>query len=76
MLIQVLGPGCPKCAQLEKTAREAVAEGAVQASVEKVTDFQAIAAVGVFATPALAVDGKVMCSGRSPSKAEILAWIR
>lgn len=76
MLVQILGPGCPKCTALEKTVRALVAEKGLDALVEKVTDFQMMAAMGVFATPALAVDGLVKCSGRSPSRDELLDWLR
>ena len=75
MMIQVLGPGCPKCQETEKLVREAVAEAGVSAEVEKVSDFQQIAMLGVFATPAVVVDGAVKCSGRVPTKKEVLAWL-
>jgi hydrogenase maturation factor len=38
MEIKVLGPGCPKCQQTEKTVKEAIAEAGVTASVDKITD--------------------------------------
>jgi small redox-active disulfide protein 2 len=75
MEIKVLGPGCPKCHETEKLVREAVAEAGVQAQVLKVTDFQEMAMLGVFATPAVVVDGDLKCSGKVPSKKEILAWL-
>jgi len=73
--IKVLGPGCPKCQETEKLVREAVAEAGVAAAVVKVTDFQEMAALGVFATPAVVVDGEVKCSGKVPSKKDLLVWI-
>jgi len=75
MRIKVLGPGCPKCHETEKLVREAVAEAGVDAEVLKVSDFQEMAKLGVFATPAVVVDGAVKCSGKVPSKKEILAWL-
>ncbi|WP_243359465.1 thioredoxin family protein [Fundidesulfovibrio terrae] len=75
MEIKVLGPGCPKCHEAEKIVREVVAETGVDASVVKVSDFQQIAQMGVFATPAVAVNGEVKCVGKVPTKAEIAAWI-
>jgi len=38
MKIEVLGTGCPKCMSMEQNVKKAVAELAVQADVEKVTD--------------------------------------
>ncbi|WP_027192673.1 thioredoxin family protein [Fundidesulfovibrio putealis] len=75
MEIKVLGPGCPKCHETEKLVREVVAETGALATVVKVSDFQQIAMMGVFSTPAVAVDGVVKCVGKVPSKAEIAAWI-
>ena len=76
MEIKVLGPGCPKCHEAEKLVREVVAEKGVDATVVKVSDFQEIARMGVFSTPAVAVDGEVKCVGKVPSKAEIAAWVQ
>lgn len=75
MEIKVLGPGCPKCHETEKLVREAVAEAGAAAQVTKVSDFQEMARLGVFATPAVVVDGVIKCSGKVPSKKEILAWL-
>ena len=75
MEIKVLGPGCPKCHEAEKIVREALAESGVAANVTKVPDFQEMAALGVFATPAVVIDGQVKVSGKVPSKSDVLAWI-
>lgn len=75
MEIKVLGPGCPKCHEAEKIVREALAESGVAANVTKVSDFQEIAMLGVFATPAVVIDGQVKVSGKVPTKKDVLAWI-
>lgn len=75
MKIQVMGPGCAKCAEAEKNVKAAVEEAGIDAEVIKVTDFKDIAAFGVFATPAVAIDGKVMIVGKAPSKKEIMGWL-
>ena len=75
MQILVMGPGCPKCEQAEKTVREAVAEAGIQADIEKVKDFQEIAKYGVFSTPAVVIDGQVKVVGKAPSKKEVLSWL-
>lgn len=76
MKILVMGPGCPKCEQAEKTVREAVAEAGVEADIEKVSDFQEIAKHGVFATPAVVIDGEVKVVGKAPSKKDVLSWLK
>jgi small redox-active disulfide protein 2 len=70
-LIQVLGPGCPKCENLRKNAERAVALAGVEARVEKVIDIKAIISFGVMITPALAVDGQVRLVGQVASPEEI-----
>ena len=71
MDIKVLGPGCPKCHTLEMNTREAVRELGLEAEVSKVTDVNEIAGYGVFITPGLVVDGRVMLAGKVASKGEI-----
>jgi small redox-active disulfide protein 2 len=71
MTVQILGSGCAKCMELEKNAREAVAELELNAEVEKVTDSDRIMEMGVMITPALAVDGKVKSSGQILDSAQI-----
>jgi small redox-active disulfide protein 2 len=74
MEIKVLGPGCPKCQQTEKVVKEAVAEAALDAHIEKVTDTMEIAGYGVFGTPAVVVDGEVKSVGKIPKKEDVKSW--
>ena len=74
-MVQVMGPGCTKCDEVEKRVREVVSENTLDINVEKVTDFQKMAVLGVFSTPAVAVDGTVKVVGRVPRKDEIREWL-
>ena len=76
MDIKILGPGCAKCTETEKIVKEAVAESGVDATVEKVADFQEIASYGVFTTPGVVIDGEVKVSGKVPSKQDVLGWLK
>ncbi len=76
MEIKVLGPGCPKCAQVEKMIREAIQEEGVTANVSKVKDMREIASYGVFGTPAVVVDGTVKSVGKIPTKDDIKKWLK
>jgi small redox-active disulfide protein 2 len=71
MEIKILGGGCANCRALEAMAREAVAALGIEATVEEVTDYAAIASFGVMRTPALVVDGTVFLSGRVPQRDEV-----
>lgn len=75
MTIEVLGPGCANCRNLESRTIEAVASLGIEASIVKVTDFAEIASRGVMSTPALAVGGAVVVTGRVPSVSEIASLI-
>jgi small redox-active disulfide protein 2 len=75
MKIAVLGTGCAKCTKLYETARQAVADLALDAEVEKVTDIQKIMAYGVMMTPALVVDGEVKLVGKVPPLDEMKALL-
>ena len=69
--LQVLGPGCPKCAKLTDQVKTAVEQLGIDATVEKVTDINEITSFGVMMTPALVVDGEVKVVGKVPSADEI-----
>ena len=75
MEIKVLGPGCAKCREAEEIVRAVVREARSDARVEKVTDLREMMALGVMATPAVVIDGKIKCAGRVPAPAEVRDWI-
>ncbi len=70
MRISVLGTGCPKCTKLAEVADAAARELGVAFELEKITDITAIMGYGVMMTPALAIDGKVVATGKVPSLQE------
>jgi small redox-active disulfide protein 2 len=69
--VQVLGPGCARCAALLENVQRAVRELGVEAVVEKVTDINAILDLGALMTPGLAVDGELRMVGKVPSVEEL-----
>lgn len=75
-LIQVMGPGCPKCAKLKANAEEAVKQLGLDAQVEKVTDLNVMMGFGIMMTPALVVDGEVKSSGRVLSVEEVKRFLQ
>lgn len=75
MDIKICGPGCAKCDQAYERVTEAVQKSGKTATISKVTDFQEIAKLGVFSTPALVIDGEVKCVGQVPGEKDLLTWL-
>lgn len=76
MKIQIAGTGCAKCQKLEANAREAVAKKGIDASIEKVSNMEAIIELGVMITPALLIDGEILSAGKVLSVEQIQAQFK
>jgi small redox-active disulfide protein 2 len=76
MKVQVLGTGCPKCAQLTENAKAAIEESGADCELEKVTDINEILKFGVMMTPAIAIDGEVKAVGKVSSTDEIKEMLK
>ena len=75
LTIKVLGPGCQNCNKVEEITKSAVSTMGIETHIEKITDTNEIVEYGVLSTPGLVINGKVVCSGRIPSQAEVTTWI-
>ncbi len=75
MKIKVLGPGCARCQQLEKTVKDVVKELGVDAEIEDIKDIKKIMEYPILTTPGLVINEKLICSGRVPTKAEVSTFI-
>lgn len=75
MKIEVFGPGCPKCEQLERVVKEALSELNITTEVEKVKDMSKIVEAGIMMPPGLRINGKLKSSGKVPKIDEIKKWI-
>jgi small redox-active disulfide protein 2 len=69
--IEILGPGCARCKQTYRVIREVVDGEGLQLDVVKEESYARMSALNVLATPAIAIDGKVVLSGRVPSADEV-----
>lgn len=76
MKLQVLGSDCPKCKKLYENVEKAVGEYGGTHTLEKVTDINAIVDMGVMMTPALAINGRVVSSGRLLNVEEIKEFMK
>lgn len=73
--IKVVGSGCPNCQKLAKLCYEIIEENNIQAEIEKVTDVNKFADLGIMMTPGLLLNNKVVSSGKIPTKSVLTQWI-
>jgi small redox-active disulfide protein 2 len=74
--IKVVGPGCMNCTKLEQLCREVVAENNIDANIEKISDINKFAELGILMTPGLIINNKVISSGKVPVKSTLEHWIK
>ncbi|MDH4366703.1 MAG: thioredoxin family protein [Dehalococcoidia bacterium] len=75
MNIKILGPGCARCHQLEKTTKDAVKELGIDATIEEVKDMMKIVQYPILTTPGLVINEELVCAGRVPTKGEVTQLI-
>jgi len=75
MLIEVFGPGCPKCENSAKVAEAFLEARGIEGAVEKVKDITKFAARGVMITPAIFIDGEKLLAGRVLREKDLTAWL-
>ncbi|WP_448521175.1 thioredoxin family protein [Pseudothermotoga sp.] len=68
--VEVFGKGCARCKQTIRIMEMAIKELGVDAVVEKVEDINEIVSRGIVATPAIAVDGRIILTGKIPTLEE------
>ena len=79
MIIEVCGPGCPRCHATKDNVGKALQELGLKegedVAVTEIKDAKLMAARGVMLTPAVIIDGVKVCEGRIPSPQEVRKWI-
>ncbi len=73
--IKVLGSGCANCKKLEAVTRKVIKSLAIEAEIEKVTDYSEIMKYPILSTPGLVINEKLVSAGRIPSDKEIVDWL-
>lgn len=73
--VKVLGPGCKRCGLTAEMVEAEAARLGIPVTIEKVTDYAAIARYGIAATPGLVIDGKVVHAGGLPKAEDLARWL-
>ena len=74
--IKVVGSGCPNCQKLEALCKEVVSEDNLEADIQKVTDLNLFADLGIMMTPGLIVNNKILSQGKIPTKSTLEHWLK
>ena len=73
--VKVLGPGCKRCVATVEMVQAQADRLGVPVSIEKVTDYAAIAGYGIVSTPGIVIDGKVVHAGGLPKADDLAKWL-
>lgn len=73
--IKILGPGCKRCAATVEMVQVEADKLGVPVTIEKVTDYAAIAGYGIASTPGIVIDGKVIHAGGLPRPDDLTRWL-
>ena len=74
--VKVLGPGCARCNATAEMVKAEAEKARVPVTVEKVTDYAAIASYGIASTPGIVIDGKIVHSGGLPKAEDVAKWLK
>lgn len=73
--VKVLGPGCKRCAATVDMVQKEADRLGMPVTIEKVTDYAAIAGYGIVSTPGIVIDGKVVHAGGLPKSDDLAKWL-
>lgn len=76
LAIKIVGSGCANCEKLYQLCMNVAAENNLDADVQKVTDTEKFADMGIWMTPGLIVNGKVLTQGKLPTKSTLEHWLK
>jgi small redox-active disulfide protein 2 len=73
--VKILGPGCNRCTTAVEMVRKEADRLGIPVTLEKVTDYAAIATYGIASTPGIVIDGKVVHAGGLPKTEDVARWL-
>jgi small redox-active disulfide protein 2 len=73
--VKVLGPGCKRCVATVEMVQTQADKLGMPVTIEKVTDYAAIAGYGIVSTPGIVIDGKVVHAGGLPKAEDLAKWL-
>ena len=74
--VKVLGPGCARCNTAAEMVKAEAEKAGIAVTIEKVSDYAAIAGYGIASTPGIVIDGKVVHAGGLPKSEDVAKWLK
>ena len=74
--IRVFGSGCITCDKLASQIFDILGKFNLIADIEKIFEMDEIWRHGILTTPALMINGDIMCQGKMPTPAELEEWLQ
>jgi len=73
--IKILGSGCPNCKRLEQVVKKVLEQHGIEATLEKITDYNEMMQYPILSTPGLVINERLVSAGRIPKENEIVSWL-
>jgi small redox-active disulfide protein 2 len=73
--VKVLGSGCKRCIATAEMVQTEADKLGIPVTIEKVTEYAAIAGYGIASTPGIVIDGKVVHAGGLPKLEDLARWL-
>jgi small redox-active disulfide protein 2 len=70
-VIEILGPGCPRCRETHRVVKHVVEEAHLGCLIQKNESIDRMVDLGVLRTPAVAFDGRVVHQGSIPKSEDV-----
>jgi len=70
-VIEILGPGCPRCYETHRVVRHVVEQAQIECRIEKNESIDRMVELGLLRTPAIAFDGRVVHQGSIPRSEDV-----
>ena len=74
--VKVVGSGCLTCEKLAQMVQDAAQEAGIEIALEKITDVNQFADLGVVLTPGLFIDDDLKSSGKLPTESTLKQWLK
>ncbi len=74
--VKTLGPGCVRCKTTEEMVKAEAGRLGIRVTVQKNTDYEAVAHFGIVSTPGIVINGRVIHVGGPPKPDDLQRWRR